>query len=99
MNIPIIKLEIQGMRHTVCTALTQHTAVLDENIQKAVEEFCRPESLDALVRKIALQEINSAVSEEIQNFFRWSGNGRKAIKEAVIKAMDERYPDRPEVDE
>jgi len=37
-NLPIIRLEIEGMKHNIVTALNQKRAELDEYVQKVVEE-------------------------------------------------------------
>jgi len=94
MSIPIIKLEIQGMKHTVLAALCEHAAKLDESIQKAVEEFCSEGNVDQIIRQEADRMIAAVLKEEVQSFFGWSGAGRRAIREAVQERLSERYPEK-----
>lgn len=91
MNIPIITLEVQAMRHTVKSALLLHAAQMDKDIQAAVDAYCTPENIGQVVRETARAEINEAVKEEVRNFFRYSPNGRKAIREAVHEHMERVY--------
>lgn len=92
MNIPIIKLEVEGMKYAVLHALTEHAAKMDKSIQQAVESFCTEKNIDNIVREEAHRQLEAAVREEVKNFFGWSGNGRKAVREAVQQYLDERYP-------
>jgi len=92
MNIPIIRLEVEGMRHTVQTALMEHAAKMDSSIQAAVEAYCTDANIDAVVRKAATEAIDAAVREEVRSFFGYGRAGRAAIREAVTHFLDEIYP-------
>ena len=87
-GIPVIRLEIEGMKHAVIHAMTRHLAQMDSEIQAAVEHACKPEHISALIETTARGEIAKAVKSEIENFYRY-GPGRKAIKEAVVRALEE----------
>ena len=92
MNVPIIQLSIESMKHTLHTALTEHAALMDTSIQQAVEEYCTPENIDSVVKKAAMQALDIAVKEEIRNFFGFGRAGRAAVREAVVAWLDEAYP-------
>lgn len=92
MNIPIISLEVQGMKHTMKLALMEHAALLDKSIQKAVEDYCTEGNINAIVRREAQLQLDAALKEEVKRFFDWSGQGRAAVREAVMEALHERYP-------
>jgi len=92
MNLPIIKLEIQGMRHTIATALSQHSAAMDADVQREIEAFCSEGSITRIIQDIVRREVTAAVTEEVQNFFRYSRPGRQAIREAVQQHLDEQFP-------
>lgn len=91
-GIPIMKLELEGMRYAVRTALMQHAAALDIQLNEAVDAYCTEENLGQVIRQTVKQEIDCAVKEEIQRFFRCSEPGRAAIREAVLKHLDEQFP-------
>jgi hypothetical protein len=92
VNIPIISLEVQGMRHTMKLALMEHAALLDKSIQQAVEDYCTEGNIHAIVRREANLQLDAALKEEVKRFFDWSGQGRAAVREAVMEALNERYP-------
>lgn len=90
-NLPIITLEVDRMRLTMKTMLAQHAALLDTSVQKAVDEFCTPGNIDAIVREAAKRELDIAVKEEVRNFFAYSAAGRQAVREAVTEHLNEVY--------
>lgn len=100
MKLPIIRLEVQGIKYTVVRALTEHAAQMDADIQAAVEEYCTPQNLQSIVRTAAHDALRAAIEEEVKAFFTY-GDGRKAVaaavKESILQnktytAMDERKP-------
>lgn len=91
MNIPIIQLEVAGMKETVRAALQQYAAQMDTSIQNAVEAYCSEGNIEIVVTKAVREAMDACVKEEVRNFFSYSGNGRKAIREAVIERLDEIY--------
>lgn len=88
-TIPVIRLEVERMRHTLYTMLCEHTAAIDESLRRAVDDYCRSENIDAVVRQTASEVINDAVKQEIRDFFRYSAPGRLAVKEAVNQYLTE----------
>lgn len=85
-TMPVIRLEIEGMKHTIMHAMTQYMTQMDSDIQAAVERACKPENISALIEATAREQIAKAVKYEIESFYSY-GPGRKAIKEAVIKTL------------
>lgn len=85
-HIPLIRLEVEGMRHTLVTALTQHQAMLDEELVKAVNTYCEPDNISRIIQEMAREELGRAIAEEVENFFR-RGNGRAAVAKAVKQAL------------
>jgi hypothetical protein len=94
MYIPIIKLEIEGMKHTILTALMEETAAIDRGVQEALEKLCTEENIARIVHDEARRQIEAALKEEVQNFFRWSNAGRAAVREAVHEHLARMYPER-----
>ena len=92
MNIPIIRLEVEHMKHTMCAALSEHAALMDSSVKSAIDAYCTEDNLNSVVSIAVREALNSAVKEEVRNFFRYSGNGRTAIREAVIQFLDDVYP-------
>lgn len=92
MNVPIIRLEVEGMKHTLLTALSEHAARVDSGIQAAVEAYCTPENIQAVIDENVRQALDMALKEEVKSFFSWSKPGRIAVKEAVHKRLNDMYP-------
>ena len=82
MKLPIIRLEVEGMKHSISVALMEHQIQMDEYVSKAIEEYCTPENIERVVMAASSLAINNALKEEVEKFFRY-GNGRKAIATAV----------------
>lgn len=94
MNIPIIRLEVEGMKHVVKMALMKEAAALDTAVQKAVDDYCTEGNINAIVRREAIAQVDAALKEEVRNFFIFSNGGRLAIREAVMEHLNERFPER-----
>lgn len=94
MNVPIITLEIQGMKNTIKTALMQEAAAMDKGVQDALDRLCTEENVARIVNEEARRQIEAALKEEVQNFFRWSAAGRMAVREAVHEHLARMYPER-----
>ncbi|MFY7917017.1 MAG: hypothetical protein ACOVPA_20390 [Rubrivivax sp.] len=92
MNLPIISLEIHGMKNTIKVALTEQAALMDKHLNEALEKMCTEESVAGIVEQEARRQIELALKEEVQNFFRWSSNGRAAVREAVHEHLSRMYP-------
>ncbi len=95
MKLPIIRLEVEGMKYTMQTALQEHVARMDASIIEAVERYCTPENINAVVQKAATEALNCAVKEEVRDFFSRTGNGRKVVREFVNSYLEQMYPDKP----
>lgn len=87
MSIPIIRLEIEGMRHAIVAAVGKHLAEMDSDIQVAIENICTPEHVTDIIKKTASAEIDAAIKSEIEQFYRY-GPGREVIKKAVHETLD-----------
>lgn len=86
MNLPIIRLEVEGMRRSIVTALTEHQAKMDEDVRNAVEAYCQPENITRIIHEAARQALDNAIKEEVKAFF-WNGEGRKAVAAAVKESL------------
>ena len=92
MNVPIIRIELDNMRHCIRSALMQHTLNIDEQVQKEIDRFATEENLSAIIGAEVRKAISSSVSEEVQRFFMYTGRGRMVIREAVEEYLNDAYP-------
>ena len=81
--IPILKLELEGMRHAVYTALHQYQLEMDSMLKESIEKYCTDENLRYIIGQTVRQAVDQTVKEEIENFFRHSAEGRFIIAEEV----------------
>jgi len=87
-GMPIIRFEIQGMRDTLLHAICDRQLKFDEYIAGAIDSYCDPDNLAKIMRQHVQCELNTAIRESIEGFFRY-GEGRKVVREAVIKRLQE----------
>lgn len=86
MNIPIIRLEVEGMKHSISAALLEHQAKMDADVIAAVEAYCQPENISYIIHEASRTALDNAIREEVKAFF-WLGEGRKAVAEAVKETL------------
>lgn len=55
--LPIIRLELSAMKHTIAAALSERALQLDSDIKAAVEAYCTEENLSAVVRAEATRAV------------------------------------------
>ena len=85
-SIPVVRLEVQYMKHAILHAFTEHTLKVDADVKRAVENFCRPENVSAIVKDAVDSSLKEAIYSEIENFYRY-GAGRAHVAEAVRKRL------------
>lgn len=88
MELPIIKLEIERMKHTMVVAMSEYQAQIDSNLKAAVEAFCQPENLKRIIDAQVEQTLKQVIEEEVKNFFRY-GKGRQVVSAAVVAKLSE----------
>lgn len=93
MNVPIIRLEVEGVKHSMQIALSQYSAQMDSNIQAAVENYCQEGKLAAVINDAVKTELDAAVRAEVRDFFGYGKAGRKAVKEAIVAYLARTYPE------
>lgn len=90
---PVIRLEVERMKHSILVALSEHATTMDASVAKAVEAYCTQENIDRVVWSAAKEALDSAVREEVREFFRYSKPGRQAVREAVFEYLNRTYGD------
>ena len=89
---PIIRIEIEAMKQTLNMMLSEHRALMTQEMQEAVDTFCTPERIHKLIEETAHRELEAIVKDEIANFFRY-GAGRRNIRDSIQKKLNEMFPD------
>lgn len=83
---PVITLEVQGMRHTISTALMAHQVQMDADVQAAIDAYCTPDNIAKVIRSATTGSLDQAIREEVDKFFRY-GKGRQAVADAVRQSL------------
>lgn len=86
MNVPVIRLEVDRLRMSVLTALSEYSVQMDADLAAAIDAYCTPENIRAIIDGYVQKTIDQAVREEVDRFFRY-GKGRAAVRRAVDEAM------------
>jgi hypothetical protein len=90
MSTPIIKLQVDFMKSTMLRHLSEEALKMDFMVQQAVEAYCSEENLKAILNVEVKQAMDEAVREEVRSFFNGTRAGRLAVREMVIRHLDER---------
>lgn len=85
--MPVIRLEVDHMKHAMVVALSQYTAQMDETLQQAVERFCTPENLEKIIQTETERVLDTVIREEVRHWFSY-GEGRETIKKAVEERLN-----------
>lgn len=82
MSGPIIRLEIEQMRHTILHHLSQHNSRMEAAIAEQLRQVVQDFDYGKAVEKAAREAIDRVVRDAVSDFF-VLGDGRKVIGEAV----------------
>jgi hypothetical protein len=88
---PLIRIEFERMRQSVVMAITERQIAFDEMFQQALDEACNPERVQAELNREVRASLDRALKEEIGNFFKWGGDGRRHVRDAVVEWMDKYF--------
>ena len=87
LAVPVVRLEVEYMKHSILHAFAEHSAKIDTDVRAAVERFCTVENVRAIVGDAVDRALKAAIEEEINRFYRY-GAGREFIKRAVAEKLD-----------
>lgn len=86
---PVLRIELESMRHTLKLAISEHLSSMDEIIQKEIDRVCTSENVASIVAQAADQEIKDTISDAVHYFYRY-GPGREAIFAVIRETLSER---------
>jgi hypothetical protein len=87
-SVPIIKLTVEGMKHSILNAFAQRQVETDTYVKEELEHFCSAENLRRVIAKHVDDVIEEAIRDALQNFFRYS-DGKQLIKDRFSKVMED----------
>ncbi len=86
MNMPVITLEIQGMKHTVMHMISNHTAAIDKDVQDSIDRLITEDNIRQVINSAVKDALERAIKSSISDYFSY-GDGRKAVDGAVKEAI------------
>lgn len=100
-TVPILRFEVERMKHTVSVALMQYAEKMNSDIQRCVEEALDPAEIEKIISAEASRQIKAVIAEEIHRFFYYDEVGSKFVRDAVTQRMREKIAarDRLKTDE
>jgi len=88
MNLPIVKIELSGMRQQVLHAFSDWQLQQDAMVRTAVEQVCTPENVQRLLNETVANELNNLIRESAESFFKY-GEGREFVEHLVIAKLSQ----------
>lgn len=85
-GLPIIKIEIERMRHAICKVMGEHETKIDTYVNESIDRYVNGGQLQSDIDRHVNDSIRHALKEQIDNFFR-CGEGRAAIAGIVIDRL------------
>lgn len=83
---PIIKFEIESIKHTLATAINDHLLKLDQEFKVALDKECDPDNIRRILEDQVSKSVEERIREEVDNFFKY-GEGKKIVQQKVIERL------------
>ena len=83
--IPIIRIELERMKHQIVVALGAAGSELGERIDAEIQRQIEAMPWENMIRETILD----CVGEAMKDYFKW-GKGRRAIEQAITEAFEEK---------
>lgn len=90
-DIPIIRVEMEGLKQQMAHAFMGQQLQLDEQFKKALDLALDPDRIQEQLNELAAQEIAAALSSTVENYFSF-GKGRGVLKERVEEELSRMFP-------
>ena len=81
-GMPILKLEIEGMKFAVCRALMSHHEEVLSGVERELDNAIATFPFQEIVRS----ELHAAIKRSIEDYFKY-GDGATKVKEAVWESL------------
>ncbi len=80
---PVIRLGIEGMKHTTQQCLSEYAARMDSDVQAAINAAITSENIAKVITETTAREVKLAIESEIHRFFTYDREGAAFIRRAV----------------
>jgi len=86
IGMPIIRIELEGIRQTILHSFGGYTDELNRLVEKEVGKACSSGAVEQIVRAEVSKAMKKIVEDSIRRYFKY-GDGRKGLDAAVKDAM------------
>lgn len=87
-GIPFIRLELEGMKHSIIHAFGELQVNQDQMVRDAVAKFCTPENLQGMLDSIVRDTLTYEIKQAVTDFYRYR-EGRDLVKKLVQERLAE----------
>lgn len=95
-NIPVIRVQLEGLRHSVQHAFSEEMLQYDEYVQKALEEALEPNKIAREITRLAELEVQHALKKAVEDYFKF-GDGWVFIKEEASEMLNRSFESRKDL--
>ena len=93
MEPPIIRIEMEHMKHTLIHAMAAHFTEQDERVKNAITQAIDNYDYAGEVAKLVGREITDAIVTALREYLQVGGDGYKNIQELAIHRIDAEIKD------
>ena len=88
-GVPIIKIEVEQMRHTILAAFAERTLNFSSELQLALDRACSPDAIQQTIDKAARDAVHTSIDTAVRRWWSTSETAQELIKQAVTKRLEE----------
>jgi hypothetical protein len=92
MNAAFIKLEVEGMKHVITKALSEHMLLINADISAAVDKFCTSENLEKAISDNVGDAMREVVQDCVRSHLGHGSHKRRAVEAEVFNWLKDNYP-------
>lgn len=89
-GIPIIRIEIEGIKHSLITAIIDHNKDMEQIVKAKLEKICTVEYMEALIEKELRDLIPKVIHDSFNDYSVIEGFRSMVIKEIMPKINEEK---------
>lgn len=89
-EFPMVKLEIQGLKHQIIHAFADHNQELQSMVEAQLSAAIDNYPFEAEIQRLSKEVISDAIKGALEYYFKF-GEGREVIKKSIIEALNKLY--------
>ena len=82
----MVRLTLERMEASILHAFSEYEVQLDDDIRRAVAEYCQPENIKRVIADHVKRSLDATIKEEVDRFYRY-GKGREVVRRALEETI------------